>query len=215
MVAIRITFAADGRSDRSLIHPLRWAVANALRARGAQTFVEFAFAEVHPTPLEQRLRHALDLYPCHLLLIHRDAENEDPEVRHREIDRAAVSAAGDIARVSVIPVRMSEAWLLIDEPSIRIAAGHPSGRVPLELPPVSGLESTADPKRVLREAILAASEARGRRRARLQRDLPVRILRVAELIEDYSPLRRLSAFRRFEAELGQVLDDHLSEWTSD
>lgn len=215
MAALRITLAADGRSDRSLIHPLRWAIANALRARGKETLVELAFAEVHPTPLEQRLTEALALYPCHLLLIHRDAESVAPEIRHREIDRAAESTVGGIARVAVIPVRMSEAWLLIHEPAIRMAAGQPSGRARLVLPPVSGLESTADPKRVLREAILAASEARGRRRARLQRDLPLRILRVAELIEDYSPLQRLSAFQRFEADLGQVLDDRLDEWTSD
>ena len=34
---------------------------------------------------EWKLAAALDLYPCDLLFVHRDAENQPPELRRREI----------------------------------------------------------------------------------------------------------------------------------
>jgi hypothetical protein len=100
---------------------------------------------------------------------------------------------------------MSEAWLLVDERAIREAAGRPSGTKSLDLPRVRDLERIADPKALLREMILQASEATGRRRDRLKRDLPARVHRVADLIEDYSPLRQLPGFQRFERDLASAL----------
>jgi hypothetical protein len=40
----------------------------------------------------------------------------------------------DMPVVCVVPVRMMEAWLLIDEMAIRRVAGNPNGRIPIELP---------------------------------------------------------------------------------
>jgi hypothetical protein len=52
--------------------------------------------------------------------------------------------------VCVIPVKMTEAWLLIDEKAIREAAGNPKGRQPLNLPKPSKTEELSDPKETLK-----------------------------------------------------------------
>ena len=106
--------------------------------------------------------------------------------------------------VAVIPVRMTEAWLLIDEKALRIAAGNPRGRGALEMPSISRLESLADPKALLRDLLVSASEAKGRKRRRFDRVEAMR--RLADLIADYSPLERLPAFRAFRAELEAGLE---------
>jgi len=86
---------------------------------------------------------------------------------------------------------MTEAWLLIDEPAIRRAADDPNGTTRLDFPPLRKLESTPDPKTVLKGCLLDASELRGRRRDQLERGLSRRVQRLAALIPDFSPLRRL------------------------
>ena len=139
-----------------------------------------------------------------ILFVHRDAESVSRELRCEEIP----SEPGRIVRV--VPVRMTEAWLLIDAPALRSAAGNPNGRAPLELPPLSRLETLPDPKRALHSLILDASELSGaRRRSRLKRDMARRVERLASLITDFGPLRRLPAFLAFEAEAHQALDAFL------
>ena len=115
--------------------------------------------------LEDRLIAAINHYPCSLLFVHRDAEGQDPRVRYDEI-QAANRTSYD--HVCVVPVRMQEAWLLHDETAIREAAGRPSGRGSLHLPPLNRRESVADPKQVLHGALRAASEVRGQRAKRFK-----------------------------------------------
>ena len=63
----------------------------------------------------------------------------------------------------VIPVRTTEAWLLLDEAAIRRVAGNPRGRQPLRLPRPSQVENVSDPKETLRNALADASGKQGRR----------------------------------------------------
>ena len=98
---------------------------------------------------------------------------------------------------------MQEAWLLHDETAIREAAGRPSGRGPLHLPPLNRRESVADPKQVLHGALRAASEVRGQRAKRFK---PGRVAhRLADLITDWSPLRTLTAFAQLEVDTRAAL----------
>ncbi len=101
--------------------------------------------------------------------------------------------------VPVVPVRMTEAWLLIDAPAIRRAADNPNGIVPLSMPQIGRLESLPDPKDTCNNLLIQASEKSGRRRERFARpsELGRRRMRVAELIDDFSPLKQLPAFRSF------------------
>jgi hypothetical protein len=148
---------------------------------------------------------AAELFPADLLLVHRDAEGESRETRVREIRRACPESLRDCA-VPLVTVRMQEAWLLISEPAIRGAAGNPKGRHRLSLPSIGTLESIADPKLLLYQALREASGLAGRHLARF--NVAAAAYRVSELIGDYSDLRRLSAFRAFEEDLRRALENN-------
>lgn len=107
--------------------------------------------------------------------------------------------------VKVVPVRMTEAWLLVDEKAIRSAADRPGGAARLALPRLSQIEALADPTAELRSALLAAADVSGRRAKRFNDELPTRIYRVADLIDDFQPLRGLTAFKRLEADCRAML----------
>ncbi len=97
-----------------------------------------------------------------------------------------------------MPVRMTEAWRLIDEAAIRRASGNPSGQVSLAMPRLRELEEVANPKSVLQDLLVDSSQFTGRRREKFKRDLANHVKRVADLISDFAQLRQLSAFRDFE-----------------
>ena len=159
-----------------------------------------------PRTLAEKIASVVTLYPCDLLFVHRDADTQPHAARVREIrDELAVSAAQPA--VCVVPVRATEAWLLIDEAALRRAAGNPRGRAPLEMPSLLTLETLPDPKGSLYALLRGASGLPPRR----QPHPPERIHRLADLIEDFSPLRRLSAFRALEREVLALLEEQ--SWT--
>jgi hypothetical protein len=203
LIPLTFTLLADGSSDRALLPVLRWL----LRQGSARDFVD-QWADLRqlrrpPRLLSERIRAALALYPCDLLFVHRDAEGESRETRVAEI-REHLDAEGSGQTVlCVIPVRMQEAWFLFDEAAIRSAADNPRGRMSLAVPPLERLEEIPDPKDLLWNLLSTAS---GLRSGRLRRFSPApRIHRLADLIEDFSPLRRLSAFQALEEELQRLL----------
>jgi len=200
------TLAGDGASDRSLRTVLAWVLSN-LPVLGSRGFVVQVAGP--GTDLRERLAAAVRHHPCDVLFVHRDAERE-PKAKRLEEIRAAATAVGVPAFVPVVPVRMTEAWLLIDEQAIRRAAGNPHGEASLSLPKVARLEGMPDPKGTLRTCLIEASEKTGRRLQQFERDLPERVQRVAELISDFSPLRQLPAFQDFEQEARRVLTELLA-----
>lgn len=101
---------------------------------------------------------------------------------------------------------MTEAWLLFDEAAIRRAAGLPSGRMPLDPPPAPRWEELPDPKAVLHDRLLRATGKAGRHLHRFRPDRAVH--RVAELIDDFSPLLALSAFTQLDNDLRDTLREH-------
>lgn len=165
--------------------PVEWIDSGSFRARARS--------------LREKVESARLVCPCDLLFVHRDADNQPPDWRHREIGEAV----GEWVHVAVVPIRTTEAWLLIDPEMIRAAAGRPSGEDDLGLPPVGRIESQADPKALLREALRRAHGATGRRAQRF--DATTAVNRLANLIEDWTPLRRLSAFRRLEQDTRAAL----------
>lgn len=94
---------------------------------------------------------------------------------------------------------MTEAWLLFDEPAIRLAAGNPNGKIPLDMPQISIIEEIPDPKEFLFQMLREASGLSGRRLKKFNTG-ECRI-RITELISDFSPLRQLSAFQRLEIDI--------------
>ncbi|MET0403065.1 MAG: hypothetical protein ABW123_11710, partial [Cystobacter sp.] len=128
MKSLTYTLVADGTSDRCLMHVINWALAQHVRPTGSWLITsEFADYKKKPDPpksLSDRLRQAALYHPCDVLFVHRDAEREAPFHRRTEILDAATEA-GIKSVVCIVPVRMTEAWMLIDESAIRHAAGNP------------------------------------------------------------------------------------------
>lgn len=208
MPPLRYTLLADGPSDRALLPIINWCLAASpvVASRGfVEQVADLRDLKDPPRGLTARMQSASRLFPSDLLLVHRDAEGVPLNERIEEIEHHA-RALAESRTVPVVPVRMTEAWLLIDEQAIRFAADNPRSAVALDLPSPRSLERIADPKRVLRQALITASEKRGRRRHQFERDLSARVERVAMQIADFTPLRQLSAFQSFEERLGQALE---------
>lgn len=206
MTDLTFTLLADGASDAALIPILTWTLRQ--RMPGCAMQAEIADLRRMPNPprdLPTRIQEALNLYPCDVLFVHRDAENQDPERRYCEIKEAIERLAPRIPRprcVCVVPVRMQEAWLLIDPAAIRRAAGNPNGTAEIVLPAAASIESIPDPKERLYELLKIASELSGRR---LKKFRPERCAHlIAENILDFLPLRQLPAFRRLEADIVRI-----------
>lgn len=203
------TLLSDGSSDKALLFLLTWL----LQKNHVECAIQPQWAELRrlPNPPEtfpDRIKKTLELAPCNLLFVHRDAEKALREVRVAEICQA-IEEAGEsvsIPVVCVVPVHMTEAWLLFDEAALRTAADNPRGRQPLQLPPIASLEELFDPKTVLYELLREASGLGSHRRKKFR--VQERVHRVAELINDFSPLRALPAFRALEAEIEKVVQEH-------
>jgi len=211
MIPLRFTLLAAGSSDRILPRPLRWLLIN----NGVARPIEGSLAELWRLPeppgaLEDRIQRALDLHPCDLRFIHRDAERDSRESRMAEIREATrrvpPHASSHKPSVCVVPVRMTEAWFLFDEPAMRRAAGNPNGTTPLPLPPIGKIESLPNPKETLHEILRSAT---GKSPSRLRKFSPGEAChRLADLIDDFSPLRSLAAFSALERDLGDLLRAH-------
>ncbi|NJL05989.1 MAG: hypothetical protein HC911_13995 [Chloroflexaceae bacterium] len=204
MNSLRYTLLTDGSSDQALLPILTWL----LRELGVTFPIQPAWADLRcvpkpPRKLDQRIALAVELYPCELLFVHRDAEREDWATRRDEIVKALDHASITLPAVGVIPVRMQEAWLLTDATAIRKAAGNPNGKRPLSLPAPKTLEALADPKDHLYALLREASELRGRRLQSLNVSFLAR--RVADFTTDFAALRTLTAFQQLEHELHEQL----------
>ncbi len=206
MKAPRFTLVTDGPTDGDMLVPiLEWL----LRTRCPSLSVKVEYADTRgrmvSKGLHQKIAFALENYPCECLFIHRDAEKEPADNRRDEIRNAieSLGAKKPAAHLCVVPIRMSEAWLLIDEPAIRRAAGNPNGRIRLEMPRRSAIEGLPDPKRLLHELLVTASELNGRRRKSFESKTNPHL--VARFIDDFSRLRELAAFQALESDIQQIV----------
>lgn len=204
---LRYTLLGDGSSDQALLPVLTWLLRQNRVARVIEPlWADLRRARRRPKTLRDRLQLALYWYPCDVLFIHRDAENQDYRQRISEIETAVDGIRDDQnvpPFICVVPVRMQEAWLLFNEIAIRKAAGNPSGRSVLTIPPVNTLEGVPDPKRVLHDALRTASELQGRRLKQFKPDVAAQRL-ASEYIDDFSPLYHLPAFSRLRNDVAKI-----------
>lgn len=184
---LRYTLLADGSSDRTLQPLINWLLEQAFP--DIQIRPQFA-GLVKGKTLVERAHMAVKLYPCDVLFVHRDAEKMDFEARVAEITGSLTWL--DTECIPVVPVRMTEAWLLSSEAAIRQAAGNPQGTMPLRLPPPKQWEKLPNPKATLFEALRTASGLSGRR---LRQFSPEEARhRVADIPNDFSALLPTPAF---------------------
>ena len=182
---------ADGGTDRLLVPIIQWAV------HRLDPGVEILEPE-----FRKRRGSVSDFLAAYrtgamLIFVHRDSEAFTLDERLKEfhtVDRQDV--------VPVVPVRMSESWLLFDGSAIAKAASTPKAPVPV--PSITEIEHIPDPKGRLDQLLLQAAGTPSGRRGRIfQRSIVNRRVSVAEYIADYSPLENVPAFRRFQEVLAE------------
>ncbi len=211
MNELRYTLLADGPADRALMPILTWLLCQHLPNWAIQAqWADLWWLPRMPRELHQKITASIDLYQCDLLFVHRDAETMPLEDRLTEVANA-FEQAGQVKElppsIGVVPVRMTEAWLLFDTDAIREAAENPNGIVHLNLPRLNRVEGIPDPKDKLHTLILQATELGSRRKKgfRVRRS----VQRIPEYIEDFSPLRELTAFSRLEDELKRTVESQV------
>ena len=182
---------ADGGTDRLLVPIIEWAV------HRLDPGVEILQAEFRKRKGSVAEFLAAYTTGAMLVFVHRDSENLTLDERLSEFDTLDRQ---DV--VPVVPVRMSEAWLLFDGSAIAKAASSPSSQV--SVPSIAQIENIPDPKDRLDELLFhAAGAPSGRRLRKFQRSIVDRRVGVAEYIADYSPLENVSAFRKFQDALAE------------
>ncbi|PZG16433.1 hypothetical protein C1I95_17670 [Micromonospora craterilacus] len=144
------------------------------------------------------------------MVVHRDADNAGQHARRQEIESAMQSLGSVADLLPVIPVRMTEAWLLLDEAAIRHVAGNPRGRTRLNLPRLHEVESRADPKSILRSCLLTASEESGRRRDSVAKRFNEHRRQLLERLDPNGPVLRLESWGNLVADI----DDVVKRWRS-
>jgi hypothetical protein len=210
MKELKYTLIADGSSDKTLLRIIKWSLDDLYpKLPNDGNFADFRKMPDPPKRLGDKVRIAKLYYPFNILFVHRDAETTNTRMiiqRSQEINDELLEVDID-KTICVIPIKMMETWLLIDEDAIKKAAGNRNYRGSINLPSLRTLERESQPKELLHSILREASGKKSRDLKKFNIDKTVHL--VAENIEDFSPLRNLVAFQAFEDELKQVVDKYL------
>ncbi len=202
------TLVSDGSSDATLKPILEWLFREHLPVYSSfsVTVADLRGLRNPPKRPVDKLRVAWEQYPADVLFLHRDAEEAPHKSRSEEAD-ALVKQAFQTPPpyIKVIPVKMTEAWLLGDEAAIRQAAGNPSGKQPLQLPVgrrVEGIHA----KDVLFDALRVASGLNARRLGSF--NVHQQRHRLADLMLErgFAHLRILDSFLALEADVIRLIE---------
>lgn len=208
-MTVRALYLCEGSSDTGL----RFHIEGIAGAMGRQILVTVPDLNRLPNKpghsVEDKLRAAQQLsdggHTYDLVVIHRDSDREAPDRRRKEIAEAVAAVSPGLVHVPVIPVRMLEAWLVLDQSAIREVAGNPNGRMALDLPKPARAESVADPKALLKQAIATASEERGRGLQKLQTRFSENRARLLQMLDREGPVKQLASWQSFTADLREAL----------
>lgn len=202
----RALFIGEGSSDLGLRFPIQaladaWGVELILSAPD----LERLSGQLRGS-IEARLRRVLELGGTYdVVFVHRDADNAGVDVRRLEVESAVEAVYDAAACVPVVPVRMTEAWLLLDESAIRNVAGNPRGRMNLDLPTPREVERLADPKTLLKEKLALASGQSGRRLMTVKKRFDQNRQQLLERLDIDGPVEQLSAWQEFVRKMEDAL----------
>ncbi len=205
-LTIRFTLIADGSSDAILLTIVKWLLDDLYpNISNEGLYADFRNQTNPPKSIQDKVERAKKIYPYNLLLIHRDAETNDlNSIQQRKTEVASNLPIEENTTVVIVPVKMMETWLLIDEQAIKKAAGNRNYQADMNLPSLKDLERYPNPKMLLHELLKNASGLRGRNLDKFNPHRAVHL--VAENIEDFSTLRQLSAFQILEADIKNAVD---------
>ncbi|WP_033218214.1 DUF4276 family protein [Kitasatospora phosalacinea] len=205
-MTFRVLFTGEGSSDDGLVRHIEAIVARAGRTASVTSpdFGRLSNVAAHSVPDKLRVARKFgDDYD--LIAIHRDADRAGVSERREEIAEAVASEWPNCPHIAVVPVRMLEAWLLLDEALIRQVAENPKGRVPLNLPKGASVEKVADPKKLLKDSLATASGYSGRRLEGFQKRFPQHRHKLLERLDPYGPVSLLPSWQTFVSELTAVV----------
>jgi hypothetical protein len=207
-VILRILFIGEGSSDSGITTHISRITAEC----GHTALITDPVADRLPSPprrtVAAKLQAVKDLGGAYeLVVVHRDADADGRSPRLQEIHTAMERVMPDTPHVPVIPIRMTEAWLLLDEGEIRRVAGSPKGRMPLDLPRARNVESVSDPKAQLARALSVASELSGRRLDTFQKRFSEHRRQLLERIDPVGPIRDVPSWRDFNADFSSRLEE--------
>lgn len=199
-------FVAEGSSDE----PLADIVESLFFDQGISVHLskpDFGRLDRVPKDVKSRLRagNLLTDEVLDFVVVHRDADNAGAPARRKEIIDAITQLGMAVVPIPVIPIRMTEAWLLLDEASIRLVAGNPKGKTPLNLPKVHEVESAADPKSLLSECLLKAADATGRRHERAAKRFFQHRRQLLERLDRHGPVSRLSSWQQLQTDIDMAI----------
>jgi hypothetical protein len=199
-----VTFALlrEGTSDDGLVAHI-----GELIVRAGAPAVTGSPRDYKGTTAERLSKVLAEETPVDIVFVHRDADSRDPTPRRLEVSDAVRATGCQIPWISVVPIQETEAWLILDEAEIRRVAGKPSGRRPLDLPKVGAVEKTADPKGILRHALVEAGELTGRRRERENRAFGQRRRTLLDRLDIDGPVSQLSGWRQLTNDINRVAQE--------
>ncbi len=196
MRELSFAFIREGSSDDGLLPHLRSLMIRAGAVEVLGTPRRF------PGSTKERLEQVLaEDVALDLIFVHRDSDGRSPSARQDEVRSAASALNCPVRVISVVPIQELESWLITDEGPIRHVMGKPRGRTALGLPPASRIEVTADPKSVLLNACMAASESTGRRREKHKRDFSRNRQMLLERLDIDGPVRSLPSWMTLERDI--------------
>jgi hypothetical protein len=208
MKELKYTLLADGSSDKTLLKIIKWSLDNLFPQLANQgTFADFRILTNPPKKMVDKVSAARYFYPFDVLFIHRDAETTNVKIIEQRLNEIKKEIGEDEFQktVCIVPIKMMEAWLLIDIEAIKKAAGNRNYPGQINLPPINNLEKENQPKNILHDLLKEASGLKSRNLKKFNPDKAVHL--VAENIEDFSPLRNLNAFQAFERNLIEVVNN--------
>jgi hypothetical protein len=206
-VILRILFIGEGSSDSGITTHISRIAAE----YGHSAVITDPLTDRLPPPprktVAAKLEAVKDLGGDYdLIAVHRDADAAGRSPRLEEIHSAVRRVMPDTPHVPVIPIRMTEAWLLLDEAEIRRVAGSPNGKVSLGLPRARDVESIPDPKALLARTLAIASEFTGRRLDTFKKRFSEHRRQLLDGINPDGPIRDVQSWRDFNADFSSQLE---------
>lgn len=217
MTHLAMALFAEGSTDHQFIRIVAQRTAEHILNQNSPMVVDVLDPQIVERSPGKQAKRILDAahsaYGFHLLLVHADADARTRDTAWADRIEPGLQRVLEASKdcnqvcdkpVPVIPVQMTEAWMLADPFAFAETMGYEIPPTELGLPRrPSQVENFADPKAKLKEAIRTAQSNRPRRR---RRDL-----KISDLYEPLAGTVRLDrlagvpAFCQFQTDLTQAL----------
>ena len=219
MTHLAMALFAEGPTDHQFIRIVTQRTAEYILNQNSRKIVDVLDPHIVERTSGEQAEKILDaahsVYGFNLLLLHADADARNRDAAwadriepglHRVLQASSDGEQVCDKLVPVIPVQMTEAWMLADPLVLAETIGYKDPPTRLGLPRrPRQVESFADPKAKLKEAVGIAQNDRPRRRRRDWniKDLYQQLAGTVEL----DRLAQVPSYQQFQEELTQALHE--------